>query len=253
MKHIISLGAGVQSSTMALMAAKGEITPMPDGAIFADTMVEPDTVYKWLDWLELQLPFKVHRISHGNLSNDMNTVPFYIIKDGIKGMGQRRCTNDYKVTPINKKMRALCGLGKGERTKKPVASQWIGISIDESSRMKDSKYKWMVKRHPLIEKRMSRTDCINWMAKNKYPAPPKSACVFCPYTDNKRWETMSKSEPETFKQAVFYDRMIRKLNPDFDSFIHRSAIPLEDVDMRTLEDMGQINMFEEECSGLCGV
>jgi len=27
---VISLGAGVQSSTMALMAAAGEITPMPD-------------------------------------------------------------------------------------------------------------------------------------------------------------------------------------------------------------------------------
>ena len=33
--HIISLGAGVQSSTMALMFAKGELSPMPDGAILA--------------------------------------------------------------------------------------------------------------------------------------------------------------------------------------------------------------------------
>lgn len=39
---VLSLGAGVQSSTMALMAAKGEITPMPDCAIFADTQSEPD-------------------------------------------------------------------------------------------------------------------------------------------------------------------------------------------------------------------
>ena len=38
--HIISLGAGVQSSTMALMAACGEITPMPQCAIFADTQAE---------------------------------------------------------------------------------------------------------------------------------------------------------------------------------------------------------------------
>ena len=34
--NIISFGAGVQSSTMALMAAKGLIGPMPDAAIFAD-------------------------------------------------------------------------------------------------------------------------------------------------------------------------------------------------------------------------
>lgn len=53
--NFLSLGAGVQSSTMALMAAKGEITPMPDAAIFADTSAEPQAVYDWLDWLIKQL------------------------------------------------------------------------------------------------------------------------------------------------------------------------------------------------------
>ena len=47
----VSLGAGVQSSAMALMAAAGEISPMPRAAIFADTQAEPDSVYRWLDWL----------------------------------------------------------------------------------------------------------------------------------------------------------------------------------------------------------
>jgi len=68
---VISLGAGVQSSVMALMAAKGEITPMPDYAIFADTMAEPQGVYAWLDWLEGQLPFPVIRVSKGNLYEDI--------------------------------------------------------------------------------------------------------------------------------------------------------------------------------------
>ena len=66
-KNIISLGAGVQSSTMALMAAQGEIKPMPDAAIFVDTQWEPAYVYKWLDWLETQLPFPVHRPTAGDL------------------------------------------------------------------------------------------------------------------------------------------------------------------------------------------
>ena len=57
--HVLSLGAGVQSSTLALMAAKGEVGPMPTAAIFADTQAEPASVYKWLDWLEAQLPFPV--------------------------------------------------------------------------------------------------------------------------------------------------------------------------------------------------
>lgn len=48
MLRIISLGAGVQSTTLALMAAAGEIGPMPDCAIFADTQSEPTAVYRHL-------------------------------------------------------------------------------------------------------------------------------------------------------------------------------------------------------------
>ncbi|ANS02942.1 hypothetical protein [uncultured Mediterranean phage uvDeep-CGR0-AD1-C123] len=47
MLEVISLGAGVQSSVMALMAAHGEL-PIPECAIFADTQFEPRQVYEHL-------------------------------------------------------------------------------------------------------------------------------------------------------------------------------------------------------------
>jgi 3'-phosphoadenosine 5'-phosphosulfate sulfotransferase (PAPS reductase)/FAD synthetase len=47
--RVLSLGAGVQSTTLALMAAHGEIEP-PHCAIFADTGWEPRAVYDHLDW-----------------------------------------------------------------------------------------------------------------------------------------------------------------------------------------------------------
>mgnify|MGYP006407382703 CR=1 FL=1 len=49
--RVLSLGAGVQSSVLALMAAKGLVTK-PDVAIFADTQWEPQSVY---DHLQLSL------------------------------------------------------------------------------------------------------------------------------------------------------------------------------------------------------
>lgn len=67
--HVISLGAGVQSSTMALMYAIGELSPMPACAIFADTQDEPQEVYEWLNWLERQLPFPTFRVTAGRLSD----------------------------------------------------------------------------------------------------------------------------------------------------------------------------------------
>ena len=70
MKHVLSLGAGVQSSVLALMAAQEEITPMPDFAVFADTQAEPPHVYEWLKWLETKLPFPVHYVTKGNLTEE---------------------------------------------------------------------------------------------------------------------------------------------------------------------------------------
>ena len=67
--RVLSLGAGVQSTTLALMAAHGEIGPMPDCAIFADTGWEPRAVYEHLAWLRSPnvLPFPVHIVSAGDL------------------------------------------------------------------------------------------------------------------------------------------------------------------------------------------
>lgn len=109
MLKVLSLGAGVQSSTIALMMAHGEID-MSDCAIFSDTQSEPKEVYKWLDWLENKLPFPVYRVSKGSLRADslimrvsnktgMNCVatkiPAYVKNpDGSRGIFGRKCTAD---------------------------------------------------------------------------------------------------------------------------------------------------------------
>ncbi len=67
---VISLGAGVQSSTMALMAANGEL-PKPDCAIFADTGYEPKAVYRYLEFLKKVLPYPIYNVSKGNIRDDM--------------------------------------------------------------------------------------------------------------------------------------------------------------------------------------
>ncbi len=46
---VLSLGAGVQSSVMLLMADRGLLGDKPDVAIFADTQWEPKEVYEHLE------------------------------------------------------------------------------------------------------------------------------------------------------------------------------------------------------------
>lgn len=70
--RLLSLGAGVQSTTLALMAAAGDLDRL-DGAIFADTRWEPPRVYQHLDRLAAVLDaagVPLHRVSAGDLRAD---------------------------------------------------------------------------------------------------------------------------------------------------------------------------------------
>jgi len=263
---VVSLGAGVQSSVMALMAARGEITPMPDCAIFADTQWEPEGVYAHLNWLETKLPFPVYRVTEGDLRQhtidggssalgDFQPIPFFTLENGNAGIGRRECTSHYKIKPIRKKMRELLGLKKGERSKGVVARTWIGISTDEAIRMKPSHEKWLENTWPLIDAGMSRQDCLRWFEK-EYPLRPlaKSACVGCPFHNDREWRDMKLNDPSSFADAVAFDEAIRKsTRGEKKQFLHSQRKPLDEVDFRNLEDMGQTNMFNEECEGMCGV
>ncbi len=250
--HIISLGAGVQSSTMALMAAHGEITPMPKCAIFADTQDEPKSVYTWLDWLEKQLPFQVHRVTRGKLSDVLlrrvslsQTSKRYIAIPSFGdrgGMNRRQCTREFKVDCINRRIRYI-------RNGKAKVTLWIGISLDEVGRMKPNRLKYITNIWPLIDKRMSRWDCERWLTAKGYDVPPKSACVYCPYHSDQVWGQLKKANGEDWAHAVDVDRQLNKRG----EYVHRSLVPLDQVDFSTDEDHGQQVMFGNDCTGLCGV
>ena len=179
--RVLSLGAGVQSTTLALMAAHGEIGPMPDCAIFADTGWEPRAVREHLAWLMSPnvLPFPVHIVSAGDIRADLlragagerwASIPAFtrtVKRRHVEiGMIRRQCTKDYKIVPIRRKVRELIGLTRRRSPDHPVVEQWIGISLDELIRMKPSFEAWQVNRWPLFEQRLSRHDCLRWLERH---------------------------------------------------------------------------------------
>ena len=268
--RVLSLGAGVQSTTLVLMAAHGEIGPMPDCAIFADTGWEPSTVREHLAWLMSGnvLPFPVHIVSNGNIRADLlragsgerwASIPAFtrtVKRNHIEiGMIRRQCTKDYKIVPIRRKVRELAGLYRKRSPSVPVVEQWIGISFDEAIRMKPSFEDWQVNRWPLIEQGMTRQDCLRWLERHGYPLPPKSSCVGCPFHSDDMWRHIRDHDPQGWDEAVTIDRAIRVGLRGIrgEVFLHRSAVPLDAADLSTPEDHGQFDMFGNECSGLCGV
>jgi hypothetical protein len=274
----LSLGAGVQSSTIALMAKHGEITPMPDAAIFADTQAEPASVYKWLDWLEPQLPFPVIRVTRGDMTSESliikdrkdgtgrwskSLIPAFIQnKDGSKGIMGRQCTYSYKVEQLERAARLH---GKVKRGQKNVTvTQWIGISWDEIQRIKPSRVAWSQHRWPLVELRMGRRDCLKWMESHGYPKPPRSACVYCPFHSDNEWRRLRDQEPEEFQRAIRFEKDLQAVKAKTERmrgipFLHPSCVPLDEVDLSTDIERGQLSLwldeqsFGNECEGLCGV
>lgn len=298
--HVLSLGAGVQSTTLALMAAHGEVGPMPDCAIFADTGWEPRAVIDHLNWLRSDnvLPFPVHIVSAGNIREDIlasckpsgkrfASIPFFtcetlaagaevpvfdedeageLVQVGTRvrsrdehrhGIGRRQCSKEFKIEPIARKQRVLLGYGPRQRIPAGSVEVWLGITTDEAIRMKPARNAWQINRWPLIERRMSRIDCIRWLERNGYPIPPKSSCIGCPFHSEAVWRQMQDEEPEELADAVAVDRALRANGPRRGmralQYMHRSCKPLDEVDLSTAEDRGQLNLFLNECEGMCGV
>lgn len=265
--RILSLGAGVQSSTLALMIARGEIEPV-ECAIFADTGDEPTDVYRYLDYLKAILPFPVHRVSAGRLSDSSTTVktaksgntylvsmvPAHIARQNAsKGMQVRHCTRNHKIDPINRKVRELAVVPRGCKT--VMAQVLVGISLDEAIRMKPSQKTWIENTWPLVERRITRQQCLDWMDHHGYPRPPRSACVFCPYHSDAEWTRLKTNDPDGFLAAVRYEARLQESYRQASAldgvpYLHSTLRPLDEVDFTADR---QVDMFGNECEGICGV
>ena len=268
--RVLSLGAGVQSSALLFAYLNGDLGPMPDFAVFADTQAEPDEVYKWLKVIRWASAEKLPVIvaSAGNIIEDSKrtdkrfaSIPFFIKNpDGSQGMGRRQCTNEYKIVVVQKAVRTELGYLPRKRMKHQV-EMIIGISIDEAQRMRDSRTKWITNKYPLIDELgWDRGDCKTYVRQQSLGDAPKSACYICPYRSNESWKHLKKKDPESFAKAVAYEKYIQKTKDDDKvsgrwtegtPYLHRSMIPLDEVDFDVLAPDSPL--FGNDCEGMCGV
>jgi len=278
----LSLGAGVQSSTLLLMSCRGEL-PRLDAAIFADTGWEPKNVYanlydflipeatkagipvyvvnRWGNIRENHLKAKFRETKQSGEHRYQIDMPVFSLRaDGSKGITTRKCTSEYKIKIINRKLRSLLGYQPRQRIPAGSVVQWLGISTDELRRARISKDRWIDFWYPLIEdKRMNRQECRAWLSEH-YPDRhvPRSACVGCPFHSNAEWRDLRDNDPEAWADAVEFDKQLRDLDAGKDKglsgklYLHADCVPLDEVDLSTDEERGQGNWLNE-CAGICGV
>ncbi len=250
---VLSLGWGVQSFTLAAMVALGELEPL-DAAIHSDTGFESKLTYefakRWTPWLQ-EHGVKIATVhgTSGNYSELYQISPtrkfllipvFSITSAGDTQFGRRECTTNWKVVPLRRWLQA-------NRNKQPV-EQWIGISFDERERMRTSGVKYITNRYPLVEKRMTRADCKDWLNLHGLEVPPKSACVFCPYHSAAQWREVKKVTDD-WRRATEVDELIRNGENGRLIYLTYKRVPINELRLETQEDLGQMTFFE--CSGSC--
>jgi hypothetical protein len=269
--RVLSLGAGVQSTTLLRMCIAGEVEPITH-AVFSDTGWEPRAVYDHLTKIRKETEaagIEFHLVSQGNIRDDaLNpnhrcaSMPLHLLNEnGQPAMGRRQCTSEYKLKPLLAKQREIAGLKPGQRCSEHRITTLIGISWDETQRMKDPVFPWIRNEYPLVDRRLTRQDCLSWNDRNGFDRPPRSSCIGCPFHSDKEWRAI-KDDPEDWADAVEFDEALRDPNRELSPsigilrasmYLHRKRIPLREVDLRTVEEQGQGTLFDMDCEGMCGL
>jgi len=255
--RVISLGWGVQSFALAAMVAKG-VLPKIDAAVHADTGHERRETYelaeRWTPWLEEHgvwvVTVKDHLAPYDipDSSRPVIICAFTLNNDGTQpGMLRRSCTQRMKIAPIRRWLQA-------NRDNQHV-EQWLGITLDEVTRIKPSDVKYITNVYPFIEmfdRPWTRGMVLRWLHENNLEIPVKSSCVFCPYHDRATWREIQLADNGDWEKALAVDRTIRHKRPSYLCYLTPERKPLDECDFRSQEEHGQLTLWDaEECSGMC--
>lgn len=276
---VISLGQGQQSTALYLMSSTGYVE-RADFAVFADPGSENKETYEYLKWLKKWAKqnggIPIIHVGKKTLYKDLiagtnktgsrfASIPaFTKNENGKTGILQRQCTEEYKTSEVFKALRSVYRLKAKQRT--PPTEIWLGITREEKDRLKYPRVKWMTFVYPFVNYKstksnfervaytnlLSRHDCVEWLTANSFPVPPKSACIFCPFQSDRRWLDLKTKHPGEWRKVIALDERIRNSTAKGVKqpiYLHRSCEPLKDANLQE----NQLDLFNAECSGLCGV
>lgn len=264
MLEVFSSGGGTQSAAIAALIIQGRL-PKPDFSVIVDTGREKGSTWDYHDSVihpELaKVGIELHRVKfadwhaapeHGMdwLSHNGNTVllPAFTNQSDSVGKLSGYCSDKWKVRVRDRWLSSQGITRKDFRV-------WIGFSLDENRRtlrmMKGEEYRNGQIRFPLVEDvPMRRDQSIRLVMEMGWPTPPRSACYMCPNQTDEEWRETKKERPDEFALAARMDHEIR--TQDGFVYLHRSCLPLEQVDFEKPKQDPEDDLFTRACnSGGC--
>jgi hypothetical protein len=263
--RIFSSGNGTQSVTVMVLQALGKLTvpydifafanvgkdsENPETLEYTEKYIKPFLADHGIAFWELQKKYKKQLDTLVQaLYRDSRSIIIPARMSGSGALGNRNCTDDYKIEVIDRMIRSLHYIH---------AVVGLGISTDEITRVKDTdwhefygkrKIGFVKKReYPLIDLRMNRQACKEIIASVGLPEPPKSSCYFCPFHKKGEWVEMKRDKPELFQKAVEIERQINRKRTEIGRdglFLHPALVPLDQA-------VGnQPRLFEDETEDVC--
>jgi len=265
--RFLSWGCGLQSTVIGEMSARGELPRCT--VLTADLGWERQRTVEIREWYAArwqEMELDVHVLKTGDIqvqgAEEHVHIPFWT---NFGGMLRRQCTREFKIRPIRRKIRELLGYDPSRPPAPPPGSAitWLGITIDEWMRAKESRVLYVENRFPLLALKMDRADCGAWLADRGLPVPIKSACVCCPYRRASEWLEMREQAADEFEGACEFDEKNREntlaRNAEADElYVWQGYEPLRTADLEAVAKREkriygtQLPMFGCE-SGYCGV
>lgn len=242
--QVWSSGGGVQSTAIAAMIVTGRL-PKPDFAVMADTGREYTPVMKYLrevtipalERVGVTLHIAPHSLATVDLwsgaQGDTTVLPAFTTKAGQIGKLPKYCSQEWKTRVVQRFCREH-GINDAE--------QWIGFTTDEMDRMRvyrdDQPWQHV---YPLIDKRMSRGDCLALIDRLGWPSPPRSACWMCPFRSDEEWKLLKTESPEDLEKAIALEKELQQRDPDL--WLHKSCKPIGEVKFQDHPDL-----FGKQCN-----
>ena len=213
----LSWGCGLQSTLLGELSARGEIDPL-NLIIHADLGWERQKTLDIRDfyadrWRKMGMRVEVLRT--GNIrtqgADEHIHIPFYTDSGAPI---RRQCSRYFKINPVKRRLREILGFdpSNAPHPRPGAIEQWLGFTVDEWTRAKPSRVKFITHRWPLLEMKLDRQDCKRWFEDHDLPVPIKSACIGCPFRLASEWLDMRTNAPGEWAQAIAFDEANRN-NP----------------------------------------
>lgn len=252
--RVVSHGGGVQSTSLLVLAAQGDLGHV-DAFLFANVGPKAENPATLTYLADHAIPYAdAHGLTIVELANKVDLYD-HVLADSNRsivipvrmdggGFGNRKCTERWKIEKV-----AAWTKNHGATQADP-AEVMVGFSLDEWQRMSNRREAPHEKKtYPLIDRGITRAECVAIITRAGLPVPPRSSCWFCPYTRPSTWAERRRDDPDTFARAAAFEAAVNVKR----ARIGKDAVTLAGVPLDDIHE-AQVGLFDADdmtCGGGC--